>query len=347
MHVKWSQETSTFGFKWHQFDMDSGPESCLFKAVSPESSVATPMSREEKRAIIKHAVDERRRQIAAARQPPIAADVLISPTAAPPPDMPNKCEHFSPSVVSFADASVSNPDMESSCDVQPCRVGVLPSPRLSPTQQKALDQHRLRQLQARVRYCSKKDEKDMEWHASLRKLSLQIQNQQQKHEEISQEEIRKSPLSMNFDAVVKSVSTIASSASFFTTVQSDSGVRCNRSKARIASKMASSPFGGLAFLTPTKHMDGSINRTKNFSFPSTTPRSSSRQLDFDSHVISFEASPLKIQGTFAAIGDFFKHAPCSRRILSQKVSHFFILNITHPLRHTAVIRSTNLSSKSP
>jgi hypothetical protein len=303
--------------------MDSGSESCLFKAVSPESSVVKPMSREEKRAIIKHAVDERRRQIAAARQPPIAADVLISPTAAPPPDIPNECEHFSPSVVSFADTSLSNPDMESSCDVQPCRVGVFPSLRLSPTQQKALDQHRLRQLQARVRHCLKKDEKDMEWHASLRELSSQ-KNQHQKHEEISQEEIRKSPLSMNFDAVVKSVSTIASSASFFTTVQSESGVRCIRSKARIASKIASSPFGGSTFLTPTKHMDWSINRTKSFSFPSTTRRSSSRQLDFDSHIISFEVSPLKIQGTFAAIGDFLKHAPCSRRILSQKVSHFFL-----------------------
>ncbi len=333
------------------FNMDSGSECYVHNSITAESSSATPMSREEKRAAIKQVVDERRRQISVAMQQPYPADVLVTPTAAPPRDAPNEYKYFSPPIGGSANTSVSNPDMELSSGAQACRVDVFPSPRLSPSQQKAWDQHQNRQLRARVNHSLKKDERSLEWHLSLREVSSQIQNQQQKLEETCHEDVRKSPLSMNFDAVIKSISTIAPAASFATiqSVKSDALFLKKLSKAYTENTM-DSPFGGSRFCTPTNRMDGSLNRTKNSSLPSKSGRSSSRQLDFGSQNISFEASPLNVEGPFAAVGKFLKHAHCNRMILSQKVSHFFLrlmLNMTHHLFHAPVIRSTKFSSNSP
>ena len=279
-----------------------------------EHCAASPLSREAKRAAIQKVVDERRRMIAAERLQLNTAD---SPQSPPPPERqsaPHQNRHISTAQVNSNHSNPQNAAWQSACtaDAPACLAEVFPEPKLSPSQQRALDHHQRRLLRARVSQGLRNEEKNMEWHASLRKIVLQLQHQEEK---IGKDELRKSPLSQNFEKVIRSVTTLASVAPSSCTKFFDSVLD------RSTTKCFTSPFSTTSVPTPRGQTDQSLNWTDGVSPAYINSRSANRQLNFDSEFLSFDVSPLKClkQGRLTAIGGLLEQSPCKSVIIAQQV----------------------------
>jgi hypothetical protein len=290
--------------------MESRTESGIRQTDNEEPGVSTPMSRAQKRAAIQKSVDERRRQIAEEKRQLIPVNSLLTPSAAAPLPDAQKDHRDCFSLFSTdltENSSALNVTLDSNCDAL-CEV--FPTPKLSPSQQRALDRHQLRQLRARLSQNLKKEAQEP---TSLRELSAQLQQQQKKLEEHGDEDVRKSPLSQDFDAIIRCVTANTSAACIARGLSRDSAL--DKSTHSSFTDPFSSPFSHSRFRTPT-----SIHGSKSSTRPSSAKRSSSRQLDFDSQCISFDASPLKVFGPLADIGDLLNSVPCKSMMLTQHVS---------------------------
>jgi hypothetical protein len=283
-----------------------------------EHCAASPLSREAKRAAIQKVVDERRRMIAAERLQLNTADSPLSPSQPVTPERqsaPHQNRLISAAQENSIHSNSPKADWQSACtaDSPAFLAEVFPEPNLSPSQQRALDHHQHRLLRARVSQGLRNEEKNMEWHASLRKIVLQLQHQEEKLG--AKDELRKSPLSQNFEKVIRSVTTMASVAPSSYPEFFDSSLD------RSTTECFTSPSSTTGVPTPRGQTDQSLNWADGVSPAFKNSRSANRQLDFDSEFLSFEVSPLQCLklGRLTAVGGLLQHPPCKSGIIAQHV----------------------------
>jgi hypothetical protein len=283
-----------------------------------DHSAASPSSREAKRAAIQKVVDERRRMIAAERLQLNTVESPLSPSHSVTPERqsaPHQIRTISTAQVSSIHSNAPKAAWPSACaaEAPACLAEVFPEPSLSPSQQRALDHHQHRLLRARVSQGLRNEEKNMEWHASLRKIVLQLQHQEEKLG--ATDKLQKSPLSQNFDKVIRSVTTMTSVAPSSCTEFFDSALD------RSTTQCFNSPFSTTGVPTPGGLTEESLNRTNGVSPAFKNSRSASRQLDFDSELFSFEVSPLKClkPGRITAVGGLLQHPPFQSGVIAQQV----------------------------
>jgi len=259
--------------------MDSLSEHCTPPNQAVQPPAASPASRDAKRAAIQKVVDERRKQLAAERQMQVTIEA-------------RSLLHSSSRNQNDGD---TNPDM---LDSLAATAEVFPEPKLSPSQQKALDQHQTRMQQGRVIHRAQHSK--FEWGASLRDLSSPptLKNagngencdaKLQGSGENIDEQSRKSPLSRHFEDVIGSVHD----------------------------KWLLSPqTGPPSRMSSTKNSERAALVGKQCNQSEVTEGNISRQLDFDSENISFESSPLKSYspGPFAAVRDLLVLAQSLNRM---------------------------------
>jgi hypothetical protein len=183
-----------------------------------------------------------------------------------------------------------------------------PSPKLSPSQQQALIRHQVRLLDARAHH----DQEQFDWKASLRDISptgwkesrkshgAGLRLDQQSRGDSTLADSRKSPLSQHVDEIIGAMQTKWTS------------------RGDAVSKRSLSPSGAW-YQSPPAREAGNANLT---SLANESGINSSRVLDFDTEIISFDASPLKRSVDAAVSANVPEHLPSSHFAAAQHVCFF-------------------------
>lgn len=226
----------------------------------------------------------------------------------------------SPSSEAIRHIAMLHSKAERSSDAFPGPIDAFPTPKLSPSQQRALIRHKLRLLDARVHQSPDNEEQKFDWKATLRDMSpARSRKDRVKMKETSVQEIqlltgvqsrgefacadsRKSPLSQHVDELIGAIRT-----------------KLTSSGDAVENKLAS--LSGKSPLLLSASEPGSAYRA---SFSSDKGRNTSRQLDFDSDNISFAASPLKLRDRHSAFEELVsaqvsEDLPCMRTVAADQV----------------------------
>jgi hypothetical protein len=215
----------------------------------------------------------------------------------------------------------SKAEHSSDVPVGPGPCDAFPTPKLSPSQQRALIRHKLRLLDARAHRSPGNEDQKFDWKATLRDMSpagwkdrlnmkgsdlqeIQLLTGLQSRSESAFVDSRKSPLSQHVDELIGAIRTK------LTCVNGDA----------VSNKHAS--LSGKSPLLLSASEPGNTHRA---SFLSNRGRNTSRQLDFDSDNISFAASPLKLLDQHSASEEFVsaqvpEHLPCRRTVAADQVA---------------------------